>query len=413
MDRKVHEHMNPRKIKPRVKRNVLLLLGVYYSANHDGIARYAREANWMLDNMYAHGGLPPTWWPHDGLITLITHPKDYAVFQRFPPRPLVDLSKGWVSNVMSPTMRRAGRRHPRVLNDNLQIARLAAEHFIERGFKHIAFFNFGNFWMETDRIPVFRATVQAAGGQYHEIAYHRHFHMLQAPSREAERSAHLWLMKALRALPKPLGIFVATDQLAITLLRACDEAGLGVPEEVAVLGCDNEALVCDFAPVPMSSVDPDLEQQGYEAAKLLDRLMDGEAPPAEPILIPPRGVVTRQSTDILAVSHAQVARALRFIWEHYHEPIQTPDVATAAGMSRRNLERFFRRHLQRSINAEIMRCRIEHARDLLVKTDLKAHEIAERTGFGGMVQLSRAFLHETGVRPSCFREQHRAGRQKA
>lgn len=400
--------MKTTKDHPRLKRQVLLLLGAYYAAHHQGIARYAHEAGWVLDNLYVQGGgLAPTSWQGDGMITLITHPKDYEVFRIFPNVPVVDLSKGWISNVMPPHLRRTGRHRPRVLQDNEAIPRWAAQHFLERGFPHIAYFNFGNWWMETERLPVFRETIRAEGATFHEIAYHRHFSRGMPQPAAGERQAMEWLMGELRRLPKPLGVFAATDNQAVLVLRTCMKAGLSVPEEVAVLGCDNVPLVCQYAPVPLSSVDPDLELQGYEAAKLLDRLMDGEPPPREPVIIPPKGVVTRQSTDILAVPHVPTARALRFIWEHYREPILTPDVAAAAGLSRRGLDHAFRQHLHRSVTSELTRRRVEHAKGLLENTNLKAYEVAEQSGFSGLVYFSRVFKQTVGVGPRAYRRRHR------
>ena len=390
----------------RPKRQVLLLLGVYRLAHHHGIARYAREAGWALDSLYIHGRIP-TWWSGDGMITLVTTPRDYAALQVLPRVPLVDLSKGWISNVMTPAQRRAGRDRPRVLYDNVAIGRLAAEHFLERGFRHIALFNYGNFWMESERIPSFRQTIQAAGAHYHEIPYYTHFSMVQPSPAEKEKAASQWLVETIRALPKPTGIFIAADDVYDTVLRACTTAKISVPEEVAVLGCENDPLTCEFAPVPLSSVDPDIERQGYEAAKLLDRLMDGKPPPREPIIIPPRGVVTRQSTDILAVPHVPTARALRFIGEHHSEPIRLPDIARAAGMSRRGLEYAFRQHLHRSVTEEITRRRVEHAKELLLTTDMKALEVAEQTGFSGLMYFSRVFKKAVGVGPREFRRRHR------
>lgn len=393
---------------PTVKRHVLLLLGVYRPANHAGIARYAREAGWSLDNLYAQGGRVPIWWNGDGMITLVSSPRDYAAFRSLPRVPAVDLSKGWISNVMTPAQRRTGRGRPRVLYDNVAIGRLAAEHFLERGFRHIAFFNLGNFWMEAERLPSFRQAVRAAGAECHEIPYHRHFSMVR-PSRVAEeRAAFRWLVKTIGDLPKPLGMFVASDDVGLTILRACDQAGVSVPEDVAVLGCENEPLIGSLAPVPLSSVDTDLEQQGYVAAQLLDRLMHGEPPPRQPIVIPPKGVVTRQSTNTLAVPHLPVSQALRFIWEHFHEPIQTPDIAAAAGMSRRGLEQAFRQHLNRTIGAELARCRIEHAKNLLATSSLKARQVAERCGFSDAAYFSHVFRRAVGTGPQGFRRRRAA-----
>jgi LacI family transcriptional regulator len=395
--------------KTSFSRRVLLLLGVYSPANHEGIARYAREVGWALDNTYAISGRVPFWWKGDGIITLITHPKDYAALRSLPNRPLVDLSKGWITNAMPPALRRTGRNRPRVLYDNVAAGRLAAEHFLERGFRHIALYNRNNFWMELERRPSFQQTILAAGAEYHEIPYYTRFSLLQPGTAAREHAAFRWLAGTIRNLPRPLGIFAPADDIAVDILLACDHAGLRVPEEVAVLGCGNERMICPYAPMPLSSVDTDFEQQGYEAARLLDRLMNGEPPPAEPIIIPPKGVVTRQSTNILAVPHVHVARGLRFIWEHHHEPIQASDVVAAAGMSRRGLERGFLQHLHRTIGKQIQSCRIQSAQTMLVTTDLKAYEVAERCGFGDMLRFSKVFKRELGETPSQYRRRHRTG----
>ena len=133
--------------------------------------------------------------------------------------------------------------------------------------------------------------------------------------------------------------------------------------------------------------------------------MDGKPAPPEPILVPPKGVVTRQSTNILAVPHVSTARALRFIWEHYLEPIQTPVVAAAAGMSRRALERAFLKHLHRTIADEITRLRIDHAKELLLKSDLKIYQIAEQSGFANGMYFSKVFQQLAGQLPSRYRRQ--------
>jgi LacI family transcriptional regulator len=190
------------------------------------------------------------------------------------------------------------------------------------------------------------------------------------------------------------------------VLQACDDAGVTVPDEVGVLGCDNDPTVCHYTPVPLSSIDIDWDRIGYDAAQLLDRMMDGEVAPSEPVLIPPQGVVARMSTNILAVPDARIARALRFIWEHFPEPISSVDVAQEAGLNRRTLERGFGKYLNRSVCHEITRVRIERAKLLLGKPELKAHEIAEQCGFSSIVTFSEAFLRVTGMRPSDYRKNH-------
>ncbi|HVU26325.1 MAG TPA: DNA-binding transcriptional regulator [Verrucomicrobiae bacterium] len=389
-----------------VRRDVLLLLGSHGHALRCGIARYAREADWMLDNSFVTVGLVPVWWRGDGILALITNPKDAAAQRHFPNIPLVDFSKGWIANSMPRKFRAAGEDRPRVLYDNVQIGRLAAGHFLERGFKHIALLNSGNYWMEQERLPSFRQTVEAGGGTFYELRYYKCFSHLASRAFRDHLAAHRWLVQTLRHLSKPLGVAVASDSVALRVMRACDEAKLCVPEEVAVLGCHNDPLICDYAPVPLSSVDDDLERVGYEGAKLLDKLMDGKPAPREPILIPPKGVVTRMSTNILAVPDVKVARGVRFIWEHYRENIGAPEVAAAAGLSRSSVDRAFAKHLGRSPAQEILAVRINYAKNLLIETQLKAHEVAAQCGFTSIVHFSQAFHRATGIRPSYFRRQH-------
>lgn len=392
----------------RARRSVLLLLGVYHVRLHTGIMRYAREADWVLDDTYVRIGMPPAGWRGDGILTLVTNPKDIEALRQYPSLPLVDFSKGWISESMPEEYRASGIGRPRVYYDNERIGRLAAEHFLERAFKHVAYLNCGNYWMEVERMPIFRQTLEAAGCHYHEIPYYQCFPRCAPGPLRSHQQAHEWLVNTLRELPKPLGIAASTDDLACRLLRACDDANLSVPEEVAVLGCDNNPMVCDYALAPLSSVDVDWQRIGYEGAGLLDRLMDGKRAPHAPILIPPKGVVTRLSTHVLAIPDLAIAQAVRFIWEHYPEPIGTPEVAAAAGLSRRTLERDFRKHLGQSVNHEIAQVRVERAKQMLLETKLKAYEVALQCGFSDVVHFSKAFHRLTGSRPSHYRRQEQA-----
>jgi LacI family transcriptional regulator len=393
----------------RRARRVLLLLGNYYLEIHRGIARFAREAHWGLDTSHMREGIVDTSVGKvDGIVGLITRPRDLEALKQFKDVPLVDLSAAWGTAALPDE---SGRDVPRVLLDNAAIGRRAAQHFIVRGFKHIALFNYGNFYLERERRTAFEAEVRQAGRVDHEIEYYR----WQAEAPEGKSSGIAgWLMRRLgrelQNLPKPLGIFCPSDDSATRVLHACEDVGLRVPEEVAVLGCHNDELLCNSALVPLSSVDDDMELQGYEAARLLERLMNGETVPATPMLIPPKGIVTRTSTDIFAVPHREVAAALRFIWQHYTEPIQTINVAAAAGLSQFHLMRQFQAHLGRSIADEILRKRVEHAKRLLVETNLKAWQIAEASGFSSMVHLSTAFSRLVGQAPSHFRKQHQGDR---
>lgn len=394
-----------------IRRNVLLLLGSHNHALRLGIARYAREADWVLDDTFVTVGLVPVWWRGEGILALITNPKDAEAQSHFSSLPLVDFSKGWIADSMPKKFRAAGLNRPRVLYDNVKIGRLAAAHFLERGFKHIALLNGGNYWMEQERIPAFRQAIESAGARFHELRYYKCLpHTSPRPLRD-QLAAHRWLVNALRELPKPVGISVASDNVALRVMRACDEAGVSVPEEVAVLGCHNDPLICDYAPVPLSSIDDDHERIGYEGAKLLDRLMDGRKSPREPVLIPPKGVATRMSTNILAVPDLKVARGLRFIWEHFCEDIGAPEVAAAAGLSRSGVDRAFVKYLGRSPAQEILALRIRCAKKLLLETQLKAHEVATQSGFKNIVHFSQAFHRVTGTRPSRFRKRQQGSKK--
>ena len=388
------------------RRSVLLVLGYYNVRLHTGIVRYAREADWVLNDSHVRVGLPSAGWRGDGILALITHPRDVQALRLLPALPKVDFSKGWISDSMPAAHRKSGAGCPRVYYDNARIGRLAAEHFIERGFRHVAYLNSGNYWMETERIPTLPPDAGSGRLPIPRDPHYQRFPRRPSHSLRVHQRAHQWLVESLRALPKPVGIAASADDLAARLLGACDDADLSVPEEVAVLGCDNDPLVCDYALMPISSVDVDWERIGYEGARLLDDLMNGSPAPREPILIPPRGVVTRLSTNILAVSDLAVARAVSFIWSHYQEPIGTVEVAAAAGLSRRTLEREFTRHLGQTVNHEIAQVRVERAKQLLMETKLKAHQVAEQCGFTDIVHLSKSFHRLTGVRPSHYRRLH-------
>jgi LacI family transcriptional regulator len=196
------------------------------------------------------------------------------------------------------------------------------------------------------------------------------------------------------------------DFRGIQALDACRRAGIAVPEEVAVIGVDNEELVCKLAYPPLCSVDPGARSIGYEAAALLDRLMRGEPRPAAPLLIPPVGVIARLSTDVNAIADPDVATAMRFIREHACEGIGVDDVLSHVAVSRSVLQRRFRNLLGRSIHAMIASVRLERAKQLLLETDLPLAVIAKRAGYTHGEYLCSAFRQATGFPPGTYRREH-------
>jgi LacI family transcriptional regulator len=206
----------------------------------------------------------------------------------------------------------------------------------------------------------------------------------------------------LRSLPKPAAVFASHDALARRLADACLDAGLRVPEEVAILGCLNDEFLCTAATPPLSSVSVPLPALGYEAARVLDSLMGGAPPPGR-VALPPLGVVTRQSTDPAAVAEPELAAALRFIRAHRGDRIGVDDIATACGLSRSSLERRFRAALGRGPLAELLRQRVDHAKHLLAETDAPVKEVARAAGFHDTRHLAVTFRQRVGSSPAKFR----------
>ncbi len=374
---------------PRRKR-VLLALAYYEHRMHLGAARYAREANWILDTRMAHYGAVPEDWEGDGVLALaLPNRPDLTRYLQTVKTPIVALT----ADVEQLTA-------ARVLLDNFRIGQLAAEHLLERGFRHLAFFKCTDYSDVRDREAGFAAAVNAAGLDYTRLDWH-------AAAREDPRRQMLaWLVRQLRKLANPLGILGQSDHRAYSIINACEAAGLAIPEQVAVVGVDNDQYTCEFAPVPITSVDSNRAELAYRGAELLDRLMHGRPAPPNPVVIPPVGLVVRRSSDILAIEHAEVAKALGFIWRHYGERIGVDDVVGATAISRCTLYGAFKQYVGRTIREELERKRIEHGRRLLLTSTEKVHHIARQCGFGSGEQFCRAFTRLTGSTPSAFRDSH-------
>ena len=210
-----------------------------------------------------------------------------------------------------------------------------------------------------------------------------------------------WIKK----LPKPLGVMTGNDPRGIQLLDACRRAGVAVPEEVAVVGVDNDELVCELAYPPLSSVIPDAARIGYEAAALLDRLMDGQPAPAAMQTIPPLGVAVRQSSDVTAIADPRLADAMRFIRENACSGIGVGDVLDHVAVSRSVLQRLFRKEFDRTILDTITGVRVERVKQLLAETDMPLAEIAQRAGFSYMEYLSTTFRRQTGWTLAAYRRE--------
>jgi LacI family transcriptional regulator len=352
-----------------------------------GVAEFARKKGWIIEDVVSHTGQPDPDWTGDGIIALLRHPKSELVkFVRSAQVPVVDL----VNEIPEIDV-------PRVLADNVAIGRVAAEHLLSCGLHHFAFVNLWNSHVEQERMAGFRAAVEEAGRQFYAIDRD------PKAANKGHSQTLEWIRDRIVALPKPLGAMGQHDREALYIIQACQMAGLHVPEEVAVVGSDNDPILCELGPVPMSSVDNRRRNQGYEAAHLLDRLINGEPAPKEPIRVPTGPVILRHSSEVLAVPDPDLSRALRFIAEHYRKPITVQDVVEHVDVTRRRLYMLFEEHLGRPIHAEILRRRLDLARNLLVTTTNKLFAVARACGFSDAQQFTRVFTREIGIAPSRYR----------
>jgi LacI family transcriptional regulator len=289
---------------------------------------------------------------------------------------------------------------PLVHVDNSKIARLAAEHLRERGFRHFGYYGLSDENWSAQRRDYFREWLGEFGRHLAIYEQPRHDRS-QASWEDREDELAQWILQ----LPKPAGVMVCSDQRGLDFLEACRRARVAVPDTVAVVGVDNDEALCDIAHPPLSSVLPAHHQVGYEAAALLDRLMKGGRPPKSPVLIAPGGVKTRQSTDVLAIADRNVARALRLIRERGCLGVGVDEVSAAAGLSRSVLQRRFRKILGKTVHQEILDIRLKRARALLTETDMPLIEVAEQAGFTHQEYLGVVFRTRFGMTPAQFRRE--------
>jgi LacI family transcriptional regulator len=371
--------------------NVLLAMGWYVHEINVGVARYARHAGWILEDLASHSGIINHHWAGDGIITLVEDQSS----------PLIQFLENARVPVVDLTGQNPHLPYPRVQPDNHAIGKLGAEELLGRGFKHLAFLATDqNVPVVSERMTGFHDAVVSAGCTFHMLDYTRLFKR----GCTDRQSMGKWLMTELNKLPKPAGVMAQFDADANIIVQACSNAGLQVPEQIAVIGVDNDPIYSQLGLIPLTSVISNRELIGYRGAELLDKLMQGGKPPAEPIRVPPGGIVVRRSTETFATDDEAVARALRFIKEHAMSPISIDQVVQASEVSRRTLYTKFSSELGRSIQEEIVRQRLDIAKAFLASTDEKLEWVAYNSGFDGASSFSKAFRAHVGIRPSAYRD---------
>ena len=282
---------------------------------------------------------------------------------------------------------------PSVVADDFAVGRMAREHFAERGFLSLAFCGPWEFAFSRERFAGFRSNDPPPAFWLPDP------HQMDELGASLRRRFLHWLCR----LPKPLGLFAATDRYARLVIECCSDLKLAVPDDVAVLGVNNDPIECELTNLPVSSIQLDARRQGREAAALLHELLRGGEAPVNVRRTAPDKVVTRRSTDVLAVPDESVACALRYLRSHLTESISIDAVARHAGVARRSLEVRFRRHLGRSPYEELLRLRVNRAREELRIRERRISEVAERCGFGEARLLDLHFRRATGMTPTAYR----------
>ena len=359
-----------------------------------GVLHYARrEANWAMRAFPSSGRVPTPNSPElpiDGMIAHIGDRKAATAIRRLNV-PCVNISA-----------RRNDLGFPCVWPDNEAIGRMAAEHLVGLGLRHFAYLGYGDAYFADVRGDAFSDVVREHG-----------FDCIRADNAgDASRTITnvSWLVRWLGKLPLPCGVFACGDSIGASVLEACERASLHVPEDVAVVGVDDEESLCPFTNPPLSSIPMPGYQMGFQAAALLAKLMQGGSDPEQPTLIDVPPLRSRQSTDVIAVDDPLVSRAVGFIREHARkEPITTAEVAGAMGTPRRTLDRRFMRALGWSPKHQIDRVRLERLQWYLVETDVSVKQIWIEMGFSSPKEPARFLRRHTGMTPTEYRRAHSGG----
>jgi len=381
----------------------------------EGVARYSRLHGPWLMYFEPRGSdvAPPAWlsqWDGDGILARIDDQRmaDAVLATGLP---ALDL-RGRLPDLGLPF----------IGADNDEVTKMAFDHLRQRGLRQFGFCGVPAGEMRTLdlRRMHFAGHCEQAGFECVEYARrlaedHRPVDRTTISSGypavdfgaldwETEQSA---LAEWVHSLPKPIGIMACHDPRAYQLIDACRRAGVSVPDEVAVVGVDNDAVLCAMSNPPLTSIDTGGERIGFEAAAVLAQLMNGDAPPTEPVFLRPRLLHSRNSSDMLAIDDADISEAMRYIRDHACEGIHVADVVRHVALSRSVFERRFRQMLGRTPKAELLRVQIARASQLLADTDLPLSAIARQSGFSTEKYFSDAFLRETSLRPSAWRRRLR------
>ena len=390
-------------------RKVILLIDSSRSFNRGllgGISRYARlHGPWSIEmnfwNTYDIGLPQIERWQGEGIFAAGIYSKESA--KKILKSGLPAITVEDELRDLLPAHKKNSNGIATVRTDSQAAGRIAADYFLERGLRHFAFCGVPNKTWSQQRKEGFCERIRQAKFKCNIYSEPR---LKKDNVWEKERVA---LANWLRTLPKPAGLMTCNDERACELIEAAHLAGVAIPEEMAVIGADNDELLCNLSDPPLSSIGLNGDKAGFEAAALLDRLMAGEKMAGQEVIAEPTGVVARKSTDIMAVADPAVSAATRFIQAHSAEIIRVDDVVNATPLSRRLLERRFRLILGRSILKEIQRVHIESAVKMLLETDMSIGQISHNAGFSNPTHLGVIFKQRMKMTPFAYRKAFRNG----
>ena len=389
-----------RAMKVQTRPKIALLVETSRSYGRDllrGVALFARtRVNWSLlhQEMTIDAALPE-WIAAADLSGVIARVDAHTIDRlRELNVPIVDVR-----------CRRSYSGIPQVETDDQVVAQLAFDHLWERGFRRFAFCGYQHAHYSKARLEFFRQLVSASRCPLaiYETPGNRDESLTSIEQSGVVDTEHLseWLV----ALPRPTGLFVCNDIRGQQVLNACRGIDLLVPEDLAVIGVDNDDAICPLSDPPLSSIQPNAERVGYRAAEILQSMMSGQPAPTVTEYIPPIEVVQRLSTQVSAVEDREIARVCRFIREHACEGIDVQSVAEFTTLSRRQLERRFRAQFDRTLHAEITSVQLGKVKQLLRETTMTLEQITPLAGYSHKERLSAVFKRETGQTPGEYRRQ--------
>jgi len=295
---------------------------------------------------------------------------------------------------------KSNSRHLRIRSDSDAIGKLAAEHLLDRGYKNYAFCGYDFLNWSTARGESFAKRLA-------QNSIETYFYTQPKPlNKRRWVNEQFNMAEWLKSLPMPVGLMACNDDRAQQVIEACKIANLHVPEQVAIIGVDDDEFVCDLAEPPLSSIPLDNKKTGFETAMLLHKMMTRKEVSNKEIIVQPTHVVARQSTDILAIEDYDVAMALRYIRQNSKQIIQVEDVLKIVPIGRRTLEEKLKKVIGRSIYSEISRCRVNHICQVIIETNQPISQIAYDFGYTSAAHIARYFQRVKGMTPLEYRKRY-------